>query len=499
MTFDINAAIHTCNVIRRDTESEYPHLQVVFIVHRKGECKKILENKIDEFHPHYGGKHFVPHFRKYKEIEHSTGYFLGLAKAKKPSLLSVFSPEQYLAVFIINYNFFNDADHIRQHALSCVFHALFMISEDKSGRTENINVKGKIITPRLKPTEQAMNNMLADAFSAIVMEKTGITASIKKLAKRRSILTLSPELGYKAEEYPYPISLDATQIIYDEYVPIPNLRGKPMHQAFDMTMEIRDTFDESNIRQWWVFSRSAQEMAWMNIDPHKILSAAIYTSEDPYVRSTGYIIADAVNIDPTPLTDINFYNAFTDQEINERNHFRICEENFQILITRVLETNSSTPFKKAAIDQNKALLEGKLLGWSSYALLKASDSYEEAENTNIALEQSKDSFDNACKSIPWDSLIEFNDLIIRRRIRGIKITMEALLKIAGKNEVFNKLYEAFDITIKDQHSASPLSSYDTTSHTDKSSLEEYLQEDSKKKLNIELTEKETNLSLEDDN
>ncbi len=451
MSIDIAAVNHACSVVKRSVQDEFPNLSVMFFVHKTGERERLMKTKIGEIREHPAGTLFLPKLRNSLTEDREISRFLGLARAKEKKLLPFMGKDKFLAVFFINIDFFQDAEDVTRYAWSLIYRTLTLLDAFRNKRENDFIERQGVIEDTLKPSETSKINMLADAFSAIIQELMGHKGIIIKLARKRCLMALNKSPGYKAEEYPFPIALDATQIVYDAYNPAPNMRGRLAHQALEMVDEIGQTLDESIIRQWWSFSRAAQEMAWMNVDKNIILSAAIYTSEDPYVRSTAYIVAEALNVEPSPPTDIDFYNSFTEQEVNERHHFRKCEELFQDLAARSLAEGDPIYFKKLAVDQNKAFLDGKLVGWCSFALLKT---YDVLHKTDLdmapSLERARQIFDESCKAIPWDRLIEFNNLIIRYRIHGAKLTLQRLHAIAGKDETFQKLAEAFALNLRNE-------------------------------------------------
>ena len=146
-------------------------------------------------------------------------------------------------------------------------------------------------------------------------------------------------------------------------------------------------------------------MAWMNVDKNKILSAAIYTSEDPYMGPAAHLVSDILNIEPTLMTDMSFYNAFADQEINERHHSKACEENFQIIMSEALLEKDHNCFIQEAIKQNKNLLTGEPVGWCAYALLRAAQAFKNlTESPNTGSEEVHNVFQEALKEVPWWSI-----------------------------------------------------------------------------------------------
>ena len=276
--------------------------------------------------------------------------------------------------------------------------------------------------------------MLGDAFCAVILEITGHKNAIRDLARKRSLMALQPVRGYNAEEYPYPITADAVQVVFDELGDIIS-KTKPVTHAIEIAQEIDITYDDNSIRQWGAFATAAQEMAWLDFDKNKILGTSIYTSEDPYVRSTAYLVAEALNLKPAPLTDLGSYNPFTDQEVNERLHNRKCEESFEDIIAKMALDYDEHLFLSEIRRQNQRLMEGYPIGWCAYALLQASEVFQNANPENQhPTELAANKFHETYRALGWESLRAICHKVMTSRRQGLEISPAVIIEFCEKEE-----------------------------------------------------------------
>jgi hypothetical protein len=419
MALETAAIEHTCNTVRRQIQEEFPDLTLSFIVYGPGKLTKAIDHKRQELESHPVGPAIIPLLKKANPDK--TPFVMTSAKEKK--LLSFLTREKTLAcIFLKDNGSHMDADQMRRHAFELAWHALHKIIDKDNTLTAD---------------EQgfAWHNMLADCFSAIVLEMQGKKGSIRTLARRRGSSALEAQPDYNAEHYPFPVVMDAAQLVYDDMRKSGNLsKAKLFTRALEMTREIGITFDRSMVLQWQAFAKPAQEMAWLGIDKTKILGAAVHTSEDPYARSTAYLMAEILNIEPAPVTDISLYNAFTDQEANERHHRKICEDILQNLLSKRETGSNGTIFRTEAIKQNQKLLEGQLIGWCAPALILAADIFDKNISENAKVEEAKRIFTEASKKTNSEVLRILGMILTSLRRESGNITIEHLAEAVLNDE-----------------------------------------------------------------
>jgi hypothetical protein len=422
MALETSTIEHSCNVVRRQVQEEWPDLALNFIVYHEGKLAKALDQKREEIKAHPAGKILLPLL---KEVDPERSFFIA-ARAQEKKLLSFMARKKTLAcVFFPADAEYADTEQVRQQAYAMAWHMLNAPAADNTAAR-----------PAYKnETERAWHNMLADAFSALVIEMQGKKGFIRTLARRRSTLALEAHARHAPEDYPYPVVMDAAQLVYDDMRRIGGLmKGKILSQALEVVREIGMTFDQNTVLQWWAFSRPAQEMAWLGIDKHKILNAAIHTSEDPYARSTAYMVAEMLSIDPAPVSDISLYNAFTDQEANERHHRKLCDHVFQKLISKVTPLDNGTLFRLEADKQNRKLLEGQLVGWCAPGLIAAAAMFDKPLSAAAKMEETKRVYAEACRKTNSEILQKLGHILVTLRRAGEILTLERIAEAVRQDE-----------------------------------------------------------------
>ena len=422
MSLETATIEHTCNTVRRQIHEEFPDLTLTFIVHAPGKLAKGIDHKRPELEAHPAGPAVLMMLKK--PGQEKSRFVMATAKEKK--LISFLAHEKTLAcVFVKEDGSHTDVDQLKQDALSLAWHALNkIIDKDDTLATDEEGF--------------AWHNMLADCFAALVLEMQGKKGSIRALARRRSGYALEARHDYNADLHPYPAVMDAAQLIYDDMRKAGNLvKAKLFEQALEMTREIGITFDRSTVLQWQAFARPAQEMAWLGIDKNRIIGAAVHSSEDPYARSTAYLVAEILSIEPTPVSDISLYNAFTDQEANERHHKKICDDVLQNLLSKREANSNGDIFRAEAAKQNNKLFEGQLIGWCAPALILAGEIFDKTVSENAKLEEVKRAYTEACKKTNSEVLRLLGMIMADLRRSEKEITPENLAEAVLNDEHVN--------------------------------------------------------------
>ncbi len=434
MGLDTAAADHACNVVRRQIQEEFSDLTLLYIVHESGERQKALEARLAELRIHPAGEIFLPRLRHMAEQDGEE--FSGIAIKSGKTLLNPFARNKTLACFFVNADWLATAEDARRHALFLAYHALSLIEDHKTGEKDDVQESNGIITPVPDKTLRVWKNMLADTFSALAMELEKRRDWIGELGRRRSLAALSAAPGEQPELYPFPLVLDATRLLYHDMGKAQGTAGL-VHHALEMTREIGETFDRASVRQWWAFSYTAQDMAWMGAEPNAILGAAVYNSEDPYARATAYLVAEALNVHTLTAASASSYNPFAENETNERHHLKICDERFRMTMSKANIQNSSEPFVEEAAKQNRKLLEGNPIGWCAYPLLCAEVFFRISPN------QAKAAFDKAMLEADWNKVQDVIKFIIQLRREGLETTPALLSERFSEIEGLNFLAPCF--------------------------------------------------------
>ena len=434
MALEISAAEHACNVARRQILQEFPDVTALFIVYKDEQLVKMVNAKRREIVDHPAGGALMPLIEKAAKSPGAKNRFCGMATDKENKFIRFLGRNKTLACFFLCASDLIDAEDARLKVNALVWTLLKVIKNPQAPQTE-------------APDEirAVWNNMLAYAFAALTAEMQGKKGYIRALARKLSGDALSSVI-YKIDDYPYPIIVDATQLVYDDIRKIGFNKAQVLETAFDMTKEISETFDSSAALQWQNFSRAAQEMAWLEIDKNKILGAAALTSEDPYARSTAYLIGEMLHIDPTPLSDISVYNAFTDPEINERHHRKLCEEAFENIATRLSLQENADLLRQEIAKRNLRLCEGEIIGWCSPALLAAAQAYDfSAKEGPQAIENARGVFQDISRAMTGETLRKLAQIIIALRRDNQTVTPEAIATMAKEDESLRAVTEALTV------------------------------------------------------
>lgn len=442
MTVDINAIKHTCNTLRRQTLTEFPDLTLHFIIYDRDKKSDILSREEEELSSHVAGKEAIKHYRRHKNSD-KTG-FLGLAYSNVRSFFKLKPTAQFIALFYICTDDHADSESAQHFIYHEFWHALETYRNYKAGHAENIRNEDNLVTPEYKELRQLSQNMMADAFYAVLLALQTGKSETGRIAKRRAEETLGNKIGATPELYPFPIAMETTELVYEELKDMySGSKNNMLSLAIQMTREVGITHKEQSLKQWKIFTMLAQEMAWIGYNHERILSAGSYTSEDPYVRTTAYIIAEIMETEPEPWGDFKAYNPFTDDEMNIRIHNKACDHIYKNVMTHITSIQDTKLFLDEAEKRNSALLKGQVLGWCSPALLAASKAFR-GEDITEAKEMAAASFQSAKDTVPWSILKNLSrDLMIARR-QGDQIDSKRIKAMAAQNEDLKIVVEMFD-------------------------------------------------------
>ncbi len=489
---------HICNVIRRQVAEEIKGLTLIFVVYEPGKSAAGLNNKRHEIYKHPAADVMFPHLRTLATAEFDKTAFMGLNQAIEKSFIPPFRRPHTLGITFVNSADFSAPEDARHALYSQIWHIIELYNAHKDGRTEAYTEDKNIISPAYdSDLSKARANMLADVFGAIMMESAGQRGRTFSLSRQRCLEALQPITAATPELSPYPIAAEATKVIYEEFADREAQRTKPLILASEMTNEVAHTFDDAALDQWKDFAQCAQQMAWMGFDKNRILSMAIFTSEDPYVRSIAYLVAETLNLEPATPTDLNSHNPFTDQEVNERLHLRQCDQTFKEIMANAEIEDKPAALTAAAQRCNAELLNGRIVGWCAHALLEA------------AKDPDQQKFDNNARQVIWDNLLKLNRTLLRRKRMGADITPEIIQKLCEKNEAVAVIGQSFTGAMPETKATEPASPAKPEAPKNiapepapEAKPEEAIKPEDVKPIKIDeatpLEETKTNLEIEDD-
>lgn len=452
MALEPAAVEHVCNVIRRQIQEEFPDLTLHFIVYEQDKMARTLDMKRRKIADHPAAEALLPLAERALKAQTAPQQpFLGMATAREKKFIRWLARPKTLGCFLVCGDRFENEDEVRHYAYSLVWQALSLYTE--TGVAEKPGEVFVVVPPPCDDLTGAWRNMLADVFASLMMEMQGKKGFIRALARKCCSRVLTAEAGYSPENFPYPVVMDATLIIFDDLRREGLAKAKLHGTVLDMAREIGSTFDTSTVLQWWAFCKPAQEMAWLGTDKNKILGAALHTSEDPYARATAYLVAEVLNIEPGSFSDITLYNPFTDPEVNQRHHRKICDDLFENLLSKATSSGNGGVFYEEAAARNRKLLAGQLIGWCTPALLAAGGAFN---NHSVAAAERPDAaraaFRKASVDVNTEILRRFGQIIIAERQAGRALECPALADMAASDELLAPFAEPlrFQVVTKAQ-------------------------------------------------
>ncbi|MCB1783948.1 MAG: hypothetical protein KDI13_08115 [Alphaproteobacteria bacterium] len=450
MPIDRQSATHVCNAIKRQIQEEYPELNLNFILHEEGKRKKAIAAAAPYFQDHPAGNKILRYITKSQDrnIRGNRTCFIGLAEHYSSGFLNFFRSYEVLAPCFVNYDRFNSVENLRNHVYYMVWLALELHRDIKEGKDVTLpNGPDGIIIANLKPLELYHRNLTADIFSATLQALIGQKTAIHDLALHRMNDTLLPQKGYIAETFPFPISLETLDFLFSESMKNKK-RESPLPQAVKMTREIGMTYKPQSLQQWRSFALPAQEMAWSGHDPETILGAALYSSENTYVRAIADMVSEHTGIKPQMITTTNSYNPFTKQEANRHLHEKTCQQTFNNLIYRIRGPQDYKIFVEEAARQNKDLSECRPTGWCAHALLCVALAIEKSstENSELIQKEAEDIFKEMSARTSWTDILHFSRTVFMRNREGLPTNPVSLINIAARNPEYKYIRTALEKT-----------------------------------------------------
>lgn len=374
---------------------------------------------------------------------------LGVSCSVQKGLLGLSKKRDHHSLIVINLHETKSSDTLRLMLCRMISESLDITDfyENKYDQKDSNHFP---VLNQGKPLTRSYNNLKADVFAALVMAFLGNRDALKALAKSRSEAVLKPKVKFSPEEYPFIIAMESLNFALNEMNTLPP-KNQIFAKARQLSNAVLHTFESSQIHQWWNFAKPAQDMAWRGINQQEIISYAVNTSDDPYVRATGMLIADILGLDPKRSNDaLSKYNAFANSEHNHRAHKKAAEAVFEETMLEAIKTQDGRPLYDAANQQNLNLTEGKVLGWCAHALQAAGDAYEKARLEGIeAADIVRKEFGQTISDDVWDSLKKFGESIVKKsRIKG-HLSMDDTKEIAESDNQFARIFESILQTLRD--------------------------------------------------
>lgn len=448
MALDKERVESLCQKVAREVKATHETLSMFFIIHNNININEMFALAEHEIITHRSGSAAQAIIRK--QANSTASSFLGMAALQEKGFLGFTSKDHGLAIMNINTDDFETPQDVILKLYHLAWHAI-----DLFEIRQNPNYKNKFQSGPMIPKRSELNltkaNLQADAFATILVELKGKEGAIKELSLSRAEDSLKPETNGRPENYAFIIARDACSAALAESKTEADEKVDLLTQARKASLEVGQAFDENNIKQWWDFCKPAQDMAWRGFSQEDILGAAVNTCDDPFTRSTGLLVSEVLEIEPSASNILEYtYNPFVDTERQRQVHGEIVESVFEGVISMVEETDSSRALMNAANAQNEGLSEGNILGWCANALQEAAKAFERALSSGASpLQAARMNFEGTRGETSWDMLKELGDEIVDQRRQGFAVTMGHIAEISSQNPSFAPVLSSLQMTMSD--------------------------------------------------
>lgn len=440
----------TCDLVAAQCRAAYPALDLHFIVHAPGQLTEHMASAQDRLRKHRAFDAASQILDKTPMLERSS--LLGMAMKTGSGFLGFGKRHHFLALININMDDIEDSREGRHLVYHLAFHAIDLMLFRLDPASLEKFADGPMI-PKRSPINMAYANLKADMFAISMNVMQGNKSAQRDMAKIRALQSISAFRAHRVEDYPYVIASEALQYSLSTL----EKRGlPPAHQmvrkAHDITRDIAGQIEENQIKQWQAFASPAQNMAWAGHESEEILGAAVNTSENPYIRATGYLVAEYTGI--TPLfasTMMSRYNSFTSFERNERLHKERMESIFEAALSKSLHDAAGHALADAAHTQNDELAQGNVLGWCADALQIAGQTFDSSlpHGKEKAAHAARDTFLQRKEQTSWDSLVDLNDKIIAEKRDGYEVTLGHIAELCDDNPALAGIGQSVQATLND--------------------------------------------------
>ncbi len=442
---------HIFNALRREFTEEFPNLTLIFIPYTRGGRAEAFAKREKEIMNHPAGEKVISIIKKDLHNYRAESYCGAVAEHVERRFFGVYKVKTYLGVCFVNIadiHLFDDITFSSKcMAYYAAFEALDIYLENTGFNQEHHLQKSEQQQDKSSAPQKIRMQLMSDCFSAIMMESIGGKGAIKKIVKKYSESCISNTIYFRPENHPLPMSFDAISLVYKDLKDASTSgRMGLIAQSYIMSREIGETYDDLSMLQWQQFCRNAQDMAWADYNTNEILSAAIYTSDNAYIRSNAQICAENLNLTPVPLKDTSYYNPFAQQDNIARIHERLARAAFAKLLEVVRENGTPELFIEAANKQTKALFKGRPLGWCAPALIEAENAYRlRVEAVNPQDNDIENAFEAAFSKLHWLDIQRINRRLITAQRNDISINTVTALNILSKDESFAAIQTSLEL------------------------------------------------------
>ena len=432
--------------LTRDIKKKWPEFELNFIVFRRGQFQDECQRTMTALSGHPCQKSAVDLLHN-KNTAPEMSAFIGMASGVEKSFLGLARKNFYVGFVSLNADLYKNETELLfdlYHMTSQAFDTFQAASKLKQSDAKSIALQ-----PKRNQLALSRSNLRSDIFSALMMLVNGHQNAVQDLARYRAEKSLTPQTFYRPEDYPFVISTDVMD--YSIKNAVSNNRPKDVLSLFTLSNRIATSFDKHNLRSWINFSGPAQTMAWNGYTPEQILGSAIYSSTDPFIKSTANLLCEITQIIPEQKNfPANASNPYVDERINQINHARLAEETFELAIVRAVETESHLPLIKIANDQNQELLKGRMLGWCANALQSTANTFEQMMKKGLPpAPASRIEFQRLASQMNWENLDTLNTYTIAQRRGGHAMTFSDIANWSSNRPELKAISDSIEMTLHD--------------------------------------------------
>ncbi len=430
MGLKIDKINEVCGSISRAVNDRHKNLTLSFIVYRPGARAQAIKSPGPEIMQHPAAdivKKLLAHPRSDDEMD-----LCGVALAREHLFFGLAVRDSLLAVALLNAARYKTLKDIRAHGWHLAWHALDTLAYHENP-PEDAVVPSDVIFRQRSQVERAAANLQADVFATVMSALQGSGEPVQTLAVERARASMEARPGHDPDYFPFVLAEDATLIALQHVKEKPVPKKRYIDEALKAARYVRAAFDDEWIQGWINFCEPSQDMVWRGYNGEQILSAAINTSEDTYVRTLAHMITDITKIKPVSVWELpGDYSPFCNEGFNERMHERTVDRIFDETFREVRRTGSAQPYIDIANSQNLKLISGHIMGWCAGALQASAAAYVAAvAGGRDADNASRKTFETERSRTAWSALRELNRKIVSSYRNRIKVNLPALLEMCG--------------------------------------------------------------------
>jgi hypothetical protein len=416
-----------CKKLSEHLEQDYPQLQIFWVFYNdektKSQAFKDMHYAIDL---HSAGPKLIKDYEtlnfpeNHTRTAHARSYKLDLTFGQLQSCCVVFVKET------------KNNDTLTMESFCNVLNSLYTIL---SYYKKPVLLWAEHQRVSAEDEKRLLCALTADIFTALYISLSYSADSISHIAKLRIQEALSANTT-PVSSLMFPLAHDLTKTVFRE---IRGLKEFQQHLSLKRCVElaerIKSKIDLKNIKSWQDFTADARIMAWAGHSPEEILGTAIFSCEDLFKRASAYLAIEVGNLNPNTMTRFEFYNPFTDDDTNARNHKKLCLDYLDRMPVYYGPKQKSEFCISEADRQNEEFSEGKFLGWSAPSFYRLSDFINQERPDEITSRQIQTTFTQFLDATKWNDIKTAGLNIIDMKKEGRKVPPDQIVKMVENQSI----------------------------------------------------------------